>query len=178
MRSYSREHSLALDVAGRENVAIMVDRSVTITESVRVARPPAEVFDFTQDFARRVEWDRSILGAEVLAAAPAPRVRVRGAGGLRAVFRYRQFERPVQTSLVLEEVESAVIAGGGGSWRYTAEDGGNATLWTQTNTLIVRSGWWRALLVPLVRRQLRAATIDAMRRARERIEGAGPTGAA
>ena len=144
---------------------------VTVTERVHVRRPPEFVWDFTQDYSRRAQWDTSVIEAQVLATEPAPSVRVRCAGGLRAVFRYKLFERPRRTSLALEDVHSPWIEGGGGSWSYEAADGG--TLWTQSNSLVVRGGFWRRLFVPLVRRELAASTRRAMRRAKEMMERAG-----
>jgi hypothetical protein len=141
---------------------------VTVTESVQIARPPEVVWDFTQDYGRRAQWDPGILEAEVLASAPALRVRVRAAGGLRGVFVYKLFDRPRRTSVVLDEVESPLLAGGGGSWSYEARDGG--TWWTQTNSLRFKSRFWFALLGGLVRRQLRNGTRKAMHAAKRMIE--------
>ena len=143
-------------------------RSLTVTASVFVRRPAEFVWDFTQDYARRPEWDASVLEATVLEHEPLPRVRVRCAGGLSCVFRYRGFDRPRRTSVSMEEVRSLLIQGGGGSWSYEAREGG--TLWTQTNSLMLRPGWWRQLLAPVVRRSLRAATRRAMQRARALLE--------
>jgi len=141
---------------------------ITVTESVVVRRRPEDVWDFTQDYARRHEWDSSVLEATVLHRDPVPRVRVRCTGGLKAVFQYRQFDRPSRTSLWMEEVQSVIVAGGGDSWSYVNMDGG--TSWTQTNTVVVKPGWWRRLLVPLVRRQLLLSTRRAMESARQKLE--------
>jgi hypothetical protein len=72
----------------------------------------------------------------------------------------------------MEDVESAWIEGGGGSWSYEERDGG--TLWTQVNTLIVRDGWWRGFFVPAIRANLRSSTRRALERARQLAE-AHPT---
>ena len=141
---------------------------VTVTESVLVRRPRQVVWDFTQDYLRRREWDASILEASVIHQAPTPRVQIRSVGGLRAVFQYRQFDRPSRTSLSMEEVQSFLIFGGGGSWAYDDKDGG--TLWTQTNTLTLKPGWWRRLLAPLIRRQLKTSTRRAMQKAKKILE--------
>jgi hypothetical protein len=143
-------------------------RSLTVTASVLVHRPVEAVWDFTQDFSRRAEWDASVLQATVLEREPLPRVRIRGAGGLRCVLRYRSFDRPRRTSVSLEEVSSPLIQAGGGSWSYEAREDG--TLWTQTNSLTLRPGWWRRLLAPLVRRGLEVATRRAMHRAQALLE--------
>ena len=141
---------------------------ITVSRSLFVARPPEAVWDFTQDYARRCAWDASILEAVVVAAQPAPRVRIRARGGLRAVLQYQKFDRPSQTSLLMEDVRSTVVAGGGGSWSYAAQ--GEGTLWTQTNSIVMRPGWWRALLAPLARGQLEASTRRSMEKARTILE--------
>ena len=144
---------------------------VTVTESVFVRCTPEVLWDYTQDFARRREWDASVREVHVLATQPVPRVRVHSAGGVRAVFQYKQFERPVRTSLALEDVESVWIEGGGGSWSY--ERHADGTLWTQTNSLRIRAGFWRALFVPWIRGQLRTSTRKAMLRAKQHVEARG-----
>lgn len=143
-------------------------RLVTVTESILVRAPRERVWDWTQDWSKRATWDRSVREASIVTHAPLPRVRVRGSDGTRAVAQYKLFERPERTSLVLEEVESAWIDGGGGSWSYEAR--GEGTWWTQTNALRLRAGFWRALLAPIVRAQLRSSTRKAMRRAKRMIE--------
>lgn len=148
-------------------------RQKTVTESIHVHASPEAVFDFTQEYARRGEWDASILATEVLEPADAaalrgPLVRVRARGGLEAVFRYKRFERPLGTSLAMEDVRSFLVAGGGGAWTYEARDGG--TLWTQTNTLVLKPGLLRALLAPFVRWSLRSSTRRAMQRAKALVE--------
>lgn len=150
--------------------ALLVGAKITVEESIHVRVTPAALFDFTQDYARRAQWDQSIIESEVLETRPVPRVRIRARGGLRAVLQYRQFDRPRRTSLAMEEVESAWIEGGGGSWSYEERDGG--TLWTQTNTLIVRDGWWRALFVPAIRANLRSLTKGALARSKRLVETA------
>lgn len=138
--------------------------NVTVSEALHVAAPPELVWDFTQDYGQRSSWDRSILEAEVLESSPLPRVRIRGAGGLAGVFQYKLFDRPRRTSLVLTDVESWAISGGGGSWSYEPALGG--TLWTQTNSLAVKHGW----LGPFVRWTLRRETRKAMRAAKRMVE--------
>jgi hypothetical protein len=146
----------------------MTTDPIRVSEELFVGRPPEAVWDFTQDYSRRAAWDPSVREARVLEAAPLPRVAVRCAGGLSAVFRYKLFDRPQRTSVAMEEVRSWLVAGGGGSWSYQARDGG--TLWTQVNSLELGDGWWRRLLAPLVRRQLRAGTRRAMLRAKAMLE--------
>jgi hypothetical protein len=147
--------------------------TLTIRASLVIDRPPERVWDFTQDFAQRSGWDSAIHRARVVVAAPVPRVEVEGAAGFRAVLQYRQFERPLRTSLALEEVRSPLIAGGGGSWSY--ERLGASTRWTQVNTIVLRDTLVAKLAAPLLRWQFERATRRAMQRAKSCLERGAST---
>jgi hypothetical protein len=55
---------------------------VTATETAWIARPPEAVFDYTQDYAHRTEWDRGAAEAQVLGRDPrSVRIRVPGSAG-------------------------------------------------------------------------------------------------
>jgi hypothetical protein len=149
-----------------------VNDHITVTERVFVAAPPERVWDYTQDYARRCEWDANVLEAEPLATTGPPRVRLRLRGGVSCVFQYRVFERPRRTGLAMVEVRSWLVRGGGGSWTYEARDGG--TWWTQTNTITVRSRFARWCLGALLRWQLARATRRAMAKAGRILEAAEP----
>jgi hypothetical protein len=142
--------------------------TLAIHESLVIDRPPEAVWDFTQDFAQRSAWDPAIRRARVVVAAPVPRVEVEGAAGFKAVLQYRQFERPLRTSLAMEEIRSPLIVAGGGSWSY--ERVGASTRWTQTNTLVLRDGLVAKLAAPLLRWQFERATRRAMQRAKTCLE--------
>lgn len=141
---------------------------VAITETIEVQCAPERVWDFTQDYQRRSQWDSSVLEATVLNRDPFPRVRVRLAGGVRAVLQYKAFHRPVRTSLVMEEVQSFLLNGGGGSWSYAPSEIG--TTWTQTNSLKLNPGILSRILLPMVRWQLRTATRRSMKKAKALLE--------
>ena len=95
-----------------------------MTESIWVACPPGEVWDYTQDFTRRTEWDAGIAEATILQQDPR-RVRVKVAGLGRMTVVYQLDRRPERTSAAFVDVESAWVSGGGGSWEYEAADGGS-----------------------------------------------------
>lgn len=148
--------------------------TLTIHESLVIDRPPEQVWDFTQDFTQRSAWDPAIRRARVLVAAPVPRVEVEGAAGFKAVLQYRQFERPLRTSLAMEEIRSPLIVAGGGSWSY--ERLGQSTRWTQTNTVVLRDTFVAKLVAPLLRWQFERATRRAMRLAKALLERLAPSG--
>ena len=140
---------------------------LTVTESILVTRSPDAVFDYTQDFARRPEWDAGILATEVLGTSPRTvRVTVRGLGRMTVV--YRLDRRPERTSAAFIDVRSRWIVGGGGSWDYEASDGG--TRWTQTNSLELKRPRLAGLVARLLERGLRDSTRRSMAEAKRRLE--------
>ena len=143
-------------------------RNLTVTESVHVARPPEEVWDFTQDYARRPSWDASVIEAEDLGGDPR-RVRVTLRGMGPTVFEYKLNRRPERTSLRMTGMTSRWVVDGGGSWEYAPEAGG--TRWTQTNTLVVPRGVLALLVAPLIARNLRTGTKRSMQKAKQILEG-------
>ncbi|MFO0840555.1 MAG: SRPBCC family protein [Phycisphaerae bacterium] len=138
---------------------------VTVRESIEIPAPPEAVWDYTQDYACRPDWDASIISGVVTSVHPARCVAVRGRG-LQCVFRYKAFDRPRRSSLTMETVRSWLIAGGGGAWRYEKTPEG--TRWTQVNSLRIYGAW-----IPgfgqLFTWMLRIQTRRAMRCARARI---------
>jgi hypothetical protein len=140
---------------------------VSVTESLWVACPPEAVWDYTQDFTRRTEWDAGIAEATILQQDPRTvRVKVAGLGRMTVV--YKLDRRPERTSAAFVDVESAWISGGGGSWEYEAADGG--TRWQQTNSLELKRPGLAWLLAPLVQRSLRQSMRKAMAEAKGRLE--------
>ena len=146
----------------------MSDR-IAMKQSLFVHRPPDAVWDFSQDYSRRREWDKTIRSAIVLSLDPW-RVQVRIAGGTTAVFRYLKLERPAQTIVLMEDVRSPLVSGGGGTWKYEARYGG--TWWTQNNSLELKPHW--QFLAPIVRWRLERAMRKAMKKAKTLMETEAP----
>jgi len=141
--------------------------TVTVAETVLVHRTPEQVFDYTQDYAKRSDWDTSVTEAEVLSEEPRRvRVNLRGVGQMVLV--YQLYRRGDRTSAAFTDIKSRYFTGGGGSWSYVARDGG--TEWTQTNTLELKPGLASRLLAPLVRRSLAKGMHEAMSRAKSILE--------
>lgn len=141
--------------------------TITVTATLRVERAPEAVFDHTQDYGRRAEWDRAVTDAQVLSESPRRiRLTVRGLG--RFTVSYRLFRRPERTSAEFEDVSSPWITGGGGSWRYEAS--GDGTDWTQTNTLELKRPRLLRSLAPLIERNLRSSMRRAMAEAKAIME--------
>ncbi len=145
-----------------------MNTTITISEHIFINRPPEAVWEFTQDYSRRTQWDSSILDAGMVRTQPLPLVRIRARGGLSCFFEYKLFDKPRATSLTMTSVESPLIDGGGGSWQYVAKDGG--TLWTQVNAVTLRERKLSHLLRPVISFMLRQATRKAMNRAKRILE--------
>jgi polyketide cyclase/dehydrase/lipid transport protein len=140
---------------------------VSVTETIWVERSPEVVWDYTQDYTRRTEWDAGVAEATVLGLDPRTvRVRIPGLGSM--TMQYRLDRRPERTSAAFMDVESSWISGGGGSWEYEAAVGG--TRWQQTNSLELKRPRLAFLLAPLLERGLRRSTKRAMAEAKRRLE--------
>lgn len=146
----------------------MKNTTIHIRQSLFIRRPPETVWDFTQDYAVRGTWDPSVLHAEVLETVPKRLVRLKMKGRTVAVFQYKLDERPRRTTLAIIEIQSPIFLGGGGSWQYEAQDGG--TLWTQSNTLVLKPLPWLVLLQPLLKWVFGWQARLTMQRAKRRLE--------
>lgn len=142
---------------------------ITVIETIVVAATPEAVFDYTQDFTKRPEWDAGIVEAAAVGDAPrAVRIRIRGLGSATVV--YQLDRRPERTSAAFTDVRSAWMTGGGGSWQYEPIAGG--TRWQQTNSLELKWPRLARLLAPLIERSLRRSTRSSMAEAKRRLEAA------
>jgi uncharacterized protein YndB with AHSA1/START domain len=142
--------------------------NITLSETIQITASPEKVWDYTQDYSHRREWDNSVLRAEIIEEDPALVVRLSVRGGMSFSFRYTQMDRPHKTSLALIDPSANWIVGGGGSWRY--EGNGDGTLWTQTNTIHLRDSFVLRILQPLVVRMFRRNTRTAMKKAKSILE--------
>ena len=142
-------------------------RTITVSETIHVDRPPEAVCDYTQDYATRTAWDDQVRAAEVLSDEPRRvRVNVRGIGPM--LLEYRLFRRPERTSAAFVDLENAFFSGGGGSWSYAPS--GRGTDWTETNTLELRRPRLLGWLARVVEWNLRNGTRRAMARAKAIME--------
>ena len=141
---------------------------VTVSSSIQIDAPPDVVWDYTQNWRQRHEWDGSVAKATYLSEMPPVVVQVEGVGGLRFRVSYKTMQRPHLTSLVMSDLNSFWIKGGGGSWKYEEND--RKTLWTQHNTLVLRDDLLGRIFRPLFAFVLARATRQMMARAKARIE--------
>lgn len=141
---------------------------ITVNRSVLIQSQPEKVWDFTQDWNRRGEWDSSIIASKYLKESAPAVVQVRAKGGLSFLVTYKMSDRPRLTTLAMTEMNSFWFKGGGGSWKYENQNG--STLWTQHNTLVLREGFLGKLFAPLFSFVLRWTTLQIMKRAKAILE--------
>ena len=146
-------------------------QTVTVSHTVHVKRSPEDVFDYTQDYSTRMDWDPTVKSARVLSEDPR-RVQVDMEGIGPLVIEYKLFRRGERTSAAFNDVNSRLISGGGGSWTYEARDGG--TDWTETSTLEFRNGMVGRLFAPILRRNMATLTRKAMDNAKTIMESTNP----
>ena len=143
-------------------------RTITVTETIHVERPPDEVFDFTQDYTRRSTWDPAVGEATYLSKDPV-RARVKLPRVGTVTVEYRLYRRGDRTTAAFTDVDSWLVSGGGGSWSYAAA--GQGTDWSQTNTVELRHSTLTGWMAPLLERTIRSGMRTGMRRAKAMLEG-------
>lgn len=140
--------------------------------AVLVDRAPEDVWDYTQNWNNRSEWDFTVKAAKYLSTSQPISIDV--TGHLKFKVTYKMSDRPRLTTLVMSDIDSFFIKGGGGSWKYEAQNG--STLWTQHNILILRDDFIGLIFRPLFELFLKMTTKRIMRRARLKLESKMPQG--
>lgn len=148
--------------------------NISVTEGIHIKVSPEKVFDYTQDYANRPNWDSGILHAEVLQENPVKLVQIYGKGGFKCKFQYKLFDRPNKTSLTMIDVTPKFISSGGGSWIYRAD--GVGTAFVQHNTLSIENKFLFYFFKPILTWQLRRNTKRSMRMVKETLENQLATG--
>jgi hypothetical protein len=141
---------------------------ITIIESINIAASPEKVWDYTQDWKNRAQWDDSVVEVVSQMESPKKFVRAKFKGGMIFDIEYKLNERPKITSLAMVNGSSKMFVGGGGSWKYEGKDGG--TEWIQTDTLVLSDNWFLKLFAPLFKFSLQASTRKAMKKAKRLLE--------
>lgn len=143
--------------------------NITVNHTIIIEQRRETVFDFTQDFSKRMLWDSSFESCDLISEFPERMVRVKAKGGIMSTLVYKHFERPSKTSLRMTDISSPLILDGGGSWTYEETEGRN-TRWTQTNTLSLPKTLTGRILKYFVRRALLRNTIKSMGLAKTILE--------
>lgn len=145
----------------------MKNPGITIRQQIVIDKPRDLVWDYTQDYAYRREWDDAVLETELLQTAPRM-VRVRLQGNTTMTFVYKLDDRPHKTTLAARDISSPIIESAGGSWVYEVQ--GKGTLWTQTNTIVLKNNFFLSIFSPVFRMMFGHQTKKAMRKAKKKLE--------
>lgn len=143
--------------------------TITIHHSIYINRSREVVWDYTQDYSHRPDWDKTVIEATVLQTTPQKIVELKTSGNTIMTFIYKLNDRPNKTTLAIHEIQSKWIDGGGGSWKYEDQQGG--TLWSQTNALILKSNIFLVIFRPVITFIFKNQTRQSMERAKKILEG-------
>ena len=142
--------------------------TITIHHSIYINRPREVVWDYTQDYSLRPDWDKTVIEAKVLQTTPQKIVELKTSGNTIMKFVYKVYDRPNKTTLAIHDLNSKWIEGGGGSWKYEDQQGG--TLWSQTNTLIIKPTIFLLVFRRMIIFIFKNQTRQSMQRAKEILE--------
>jgi ribosome-associated toxin RatA of RatAB toxin-antitoxin module len=94
---------------------------MTFRQSVEIAAEPGELFELTQDYERRLEWDPFLTSAELVGGAEAAgvgvRTRCRAHNGFSMETRYVSFNPPGVCAVEMTE-GPWFFRSFAGSWRF------------------------------------------------------------
>ncbi len=141
---------------------------VTAAAEVTIAAPPETVFDFTQDWSRRSEWDPEVLGAEDIPGSPR-RARVRMRRGATIAFAHVVDERPRRVVVESESVERGgpIVAAGGSA---TYEPDGEGTRYRLEMRVTVGGGVMAKMIAGVAKGELERAVRAAVANAKAALE--------
>jgi ribosome-associated toxin RatA of RatAB toxin-antitoxin module len=123
----------------------------TIRHELTIACPQETLFDLTQDYTRRLEWDPYLIEARLLHGAEKAAVGVeafcKNRSGSGMVTRYITFNRPIVAAVTMTE-GPRILERFSGAWNVRALDTHRSTL-TFTYNFTLRGGALGKLLTPI-----------------------------
>ena len=143
-------------------------KAIIIKYSIFINKPKETVWNFTQDYNNRSQWDKSVIEAVVTQTSPNRIVKLSMRGNNTMTFVYKLDDKPSKTTLVATEIKSPLIEKAGGYWSY--EDENEGTRWNQTNSIELKNKLHLRLLTPLLKKVFERQTRQAMSRAKELLE--------
>ena len=146
----------------------MKEYSIVIRESIFINRPKQSVWDFTQDYALRPLWDKTVLQAQLLQSLPHRIAWLKMKGGGEMKFVYKIDRSPEKASVLATEIVSTIIKEAAGAWQYRDENYG--TRWQQTNALVLKNNFFNSLLVPIYKLAIRIQVRNGMKRVKAQLE--------
>lgn len=142
--------------------------SITIKNAILINKPKSIVWDYTQNYANRSVWDKSVLSAEVLHFSPNRIVKLKMKGKTTMTFVYKLDDKPNKTSLKAIVIHSSFIIAAGGAWRY--EDQNGMTKWTRVDTLVIKETSIMSLFIWYIKLILNVQTRKAMKKVKQILE--------
>ncbi len=142
--------------------------SITIKNAILINKPKSIVWDYTQNYANRSVWDKSVLSAEVLHFSPNRIVKLKMKGKTTMTFVYKLDDKPNKTSLKAMDIDSSFIIAAGGAWSYEENDG--ITKWTQINSLVLKNSGFLSLFSRIFKFLLQIQTQKAMNKVKFILE--------
>jgi ribosome-associated toxin RatA of RatAB toxin-antitoxin module len=103
-------------------------KTTKFTESITIEGTPEAVFDFTQDYSKRLTWDTFLRKADLLSGAKEAGKGVKALcvakNGLGMVTEYVSFNRPKVTAIKMID-GPYMFQSFSGSWTFNAREGAN-----------------------------------------------------
>ncbi len=125
---------------------------MTFEQSILINASPAELFDLTQDYSRRLEWDPFLKSADIVGDAKAAAVGVRAYcvahSGLGMETEYVSFNPPRACAVKMTK-GPRLIAKFAGSWRFEETSKGVSRAGFRYH-LKARPWWLSWLLTPVL----------------------------
>lgn len=140
---------------------------VTAAAEVTIAAPPETVFDFTQDWSRRSEWDPEAPARRTSPARRGGRARTRR--GATIAFAHVVDERPRRVVVESESVERGgpIVAAGGSA---TYEPDGEGTRYRLEMRVTVGGGVMAKMIAGVAKGELERAVRAAVANAKAALE--------
>ncbi|GAA4326346.1 SRPBCC family protein [Flaviaesturariibacter amylovorans] len=146
-----------------------------LQDSIHILRPPEAVFDITQDYSRRLEWDTFLVKAELLGGAPRAAVGVRAwcvaHNGLGMETEYVSF-RPPRVAAVKMTRGPWLFKDFAGSWNFREAAGGTEVVFVYAYALRFPFVLFGAFARRRLQREVRQRLLDL----KAYLEGAEPSG--
>jgi len=139
-----------------------------VNSKIVVNALPETVWDYTQDWRRRKQWDSTVEEVIKIEESPIKKINARFKGGAEFAIQYKQNDRPLSTSLAMTDSTSKWMIGGGGSWQYIRQ--GDCTEWTQHNTIVFKDHFLVRLFAPVLKSFLQRSANVSMKKAKKIIE--------
>ncbi len=149
---------------------------MTFEQSIVIAASPAELFDLSQDYGRRLEWDPFLKSAQLMGGAKAAGVGVRAycvaRSGLGMETEYVSFQPPRVTAVKMTR-GPWIIARFAGAWHFDEIAPGQTRVGFRYH-LQARPRWLSWLLTPILARVFARDTRKRLTALKSAVEKASP----